>query len=90
MQDGSTKTRICVDFRDLNSVANIDAMALPNLKDIIFRLHRVTLFAMLKLASKYHEVKITHEYKEKKGFSKPWARYHCNNIPFSLSKVHST
>ena len=50
--------RMCVDFRDLNSVTVDDCFPLPRIEVMLHRASNATLFSKLDLASGFHQIEV--------------------------------
>jgi hypothetical protein len=65
------KSRVCIDFRQLNEVSVGDSYPLPNIQDILDKIGKARYFSVLDCASGYHQIPIRQEDKCKTTFSTP-------------------
>ena len=54
----SGELRLCVDFRDLNSVTVDDCFPLPRIDVMLYKARDATLFSTLDLASGFHQIEV--------------------------------
>ena len=69
-KDGST--RFCIDFRQLNAVTRKDAQPIPRIDDTLDTIGDCCYFSTLDLASRYWQVEVSLDDKEKTAFSMPY------------------
>ena len=86
--DGSI--RLCVDYRQLNSVTRKDAFPLPRVDDAIDAMTGSCYFSTLDLASGYWQVELDNSAKSKSAFVTPFGLYEWNRMPFGLCNAPST
>ena len=60
--------RMCVDFRDLNSVTVDDSYPLPRLEVLLHRAASATVFSKLDLASGFHQIEVEPSSRELTAF----------------------
>ena len=60
--------RLCVDYRQLNSVSEKDAHPLPRIEDSLDALEGATFFSTLDMTSGYHQVEVAMEDRDKTAF----------------------
>lgn len=87
-KDGTT--RMCVDYRKLNSVTIKDANPLPLISDTLEALSGHKYFTSLDLFSGYWQVPIRESDRNKTAFSTPDGLYEFNVMPFGLCNAPST
>ena len=87
-KDGSL--RLCVDYRKLNSVAQMDAYPMPCIDELIDRLGKATYLSMLDLARGYWQVPVASESQPLTAFITPFELYQFKVMPFGLSGVLAT
>jgi hypothetical protein len=68
--NGKPKFRFCIDFRALN-VTNFDTYPLPVFEEITSSLHDSKYFSVLDCYSRFWQINIKEEHKERTGFTVP-------------------
>ena len=81
-KDGSL--RICVEYRRLNSISEVDAYPMARIDDLIDRLGKTKYITTLDLAKGYWQVPVTKEARPKTAYSTPFGLYQFNVMPFGL------
>jgi len=87
---GNPQFRVCVDFRRLNQLTIGDAFSIPRIYDILDLLGRSRYYTTLDLTSRYHQVPIRPQNREKTGFSTNKGHFEFIRMPFGLSGAPST
>lgn len=87
-KDGTT--RLCVDYRRLNSLTQPGVYPLPRLDDSLDRLHGARFFSTLHLLSGYMQVGLIENDVEKTAFLTQYGLYHFNHLPFQLFNALAT
>lgn len=87
-KDGDS--RMCIDFRKLNSMTVRDNFPLPRIDDQVNRLQRGKYFTSLDLRSGYHQIPIAEESKPYTAFITPNGQYEYNRTPFGLTNAPRT
>ena len=82
--------RLCVDYRQLNSVTQRDAFPMPRVDDAIDCMAGARWFSTLDLASGYWQVELEEASKAKSAFVTPFGLYEWNRMPFGLCNAPST
>ena len=83
--------RFCVDFRKLNSRTKTDAYAIPRVDDTLHLLSGAKYFTKLELRSRYWQVEIKEEDKEKTAFQVgTMGFYEFNRMSFGLCNAPAT
>jgi hypothetical protein len=82
--------RVCVDFRQVNSVTKKDAQPMPRIDDILDQLGGARCFSTLDLASGYWLVPLREEDREKTAFSVGVNHYEFTVMPFGLTNAPAT
>lgn len=81
------KLRMCIDYRQLNSVTTKEHYPMPVIDDEISRLSGQAYFVTLDLASGYYQVPISEESKHLTSFVTPDGQYEFNRMPFGLANA---
>ena len=76
--------RLCVDYRYLNEVSQVDAYPMPRVDDIIDRLGHASFITPIDLCRGYWQVPVTAESRPKTAFSTPIGLFQFNFMPFGL------
>jgi len=87
-KDGSH--RMCVDYRNLNSVTRKDVYPLPRIDDILDTLRGMKYFCVIDQANAYHAVEIEEEDKSKTAFASPTGLFEFNRLAFGLCNSPAT
>ena len=88
-KDGSL--RFCVDFRQLNAATVKDAHPIPRIDDLLNALHGARWFTTLDLKSRYWQVPIQEQDKEKTAFRTSCGQlFEFNQVPFGLCNAPAT
>ena len=87
-KDGTT--RFAVDYRALNDITKKDAYPIPEMKDILDKLHGSVFFSTLDGASAYWSVPISEKDREKTAFVSPRGEFEFCVMPFGLCNAPST
>lgn len=79
------KTRMVVDYRDLNSIIELDATPMPTIESAFQHLGQARWFTLLDLNSAYNQIPLAEASKQFTSFVVPWAQYEFNFLPFGLA-----
>lgn len=79
--------RLCVDYRQLNSVTVKERYPIPVIEDELARLAGQAWFITLDLMSGYYQVPIAEESKHLTAFVTPDGQYEYNRMPFGLANA---
>ena len=82
---GETKSRLVVDFRQLNKKILGDKFPLPRIDEILDHLGRAKYFTTLDLTSGFHQIELEEESKKYTAFSSTSGHYEFNRLPFGLN-----
>lgn len=83
--------RLCVDYRQLNSLTKKDAYTIPRIETLIDSLQGASYFASLDLFSGYHQVEMDQDSMEKTAFTAgPLGFFEYTRLPFGLCNAPST
>ena len=53
--------RVCIDYRDLNAILEMDAYPLPRINDLFTKLSRAQWFTKVDLKSGFHQILMSEE-----------------------------
>ena len=87
-KDGSL--RLCVDYRQLNSVSRTDAYPMPRTDDMIDQLGRASFISTLDLARGYWQVPVANIDRHKTAFITPFGLYQFKAMLFGLQGAPAT
>lgn len=82
-------SRLCVDYRALNSITIRDRYPLPNIDDQVSRLAGKNFFTSLDMAQGYHQLEICPKDTHKTAFITTQGHYEYTRIPFGLANAPS-
>ena len=83
----SGELRMCCDYRKLNSFTRKYAFPIPRMEECIDALTGAKYFSALDLASRYHQVEMAEEDREKTAFTTPFGLYEWKRLPFGLANA---
>ena len=81
---GTSKLRLCVDFRMLNEQTKRDSFPLPRIDDSIAMLGKARYFTSLDLGSAFWQIPMIPEDCEKTAFVTTTGQYEWTRMPFGL------
>lgn len=87
---GKNDIRLCLDFRQLNSVTERQAYPMPNVDEMLDRLSDATYFSSIDLGQAYYQVELEEESKLKTAFSTKSGQYCFNRMPFGIAAAPGT
>ena len=79
--------RLCVDYRQLNTISRVDDYAMPWIKDLIDQLGQAEYISTLDLMKGYWQVPVAARDQPKTAFTAVFGLYIFIRIPFGY-KVH--
>ena len=82
--------RICVDYRRLNAVSEMDAYPMPRIDDLIDRLGEAKFITTLDLSRGYWQVPVREEDQPKTAFTTPYGLFQFRVMPFGLQGAPAT
>ena len=82
--------RLCVDYRRLNSVSEMDAYSMPRVDELIDQLGDAKYISTLDLTRGYWQVPVEKAARHKTAFSTPFGLYQFNVMPFGLQGAPAT
>ncbi|XP_070028927.1 uncharacterized protein [Nicotiana sylvestris] len=84
------KTRVCVDYRDLNKASPKDNFPLPNIHILIVNCAKHEIGSFVDCYAGYHQILMDEEDAEKTTFITPWGMYCYRVMPFGLKNAGAT
>lgn len=81
--DGTT--RVCVDYRGLNSVTKKDAYPIPRMDESFSRFHGARFFSLLDMLSGYWQTLLDPASREKTAFSTRYGHFQWLVLPFGVA-----
>ena len=82
--------RMCVDYRRLNAVSEMDAYPMPRVDDLIDRLGGAKFITTLDLSRGYWQVPVRKEDQPKTAFTTPYGLFQFKVMPFGLQGAPAT
>ena len=86
----SEEKGLCVDYRRLNAVSEMDAYPLPRINDLIDRLGGAKHITTLDLSRGYWQVPVREEDQHKTAFTTPYGLFQFKVMPFGLQGAPAT
>ena len=87
-EDGSL--RLCVDYRQLNTVTQPYAYPMPRVEELLDRLGKAKYLSILDLAWGYWQVPVSPPDRYKTAFTTPFGFFQFKRMPFGLSGAPAT
>ena len=85
------KLRMCIDYRQLNSITVKDSFALPRIEEIFDCLNGAKYFSTIDMKSGYHQIEVEEGHKERTAFTVgSLGFYEHNKMPFGLCNSPAT
>ena len=82
--------RICVDYRRLKSVSEVDAYPMPRIDELIDRLGTAKFMTTLDLTRGYWQVSVAEDSRQHTAFTTPFGLYQFTVMPFGLQGAPAT
>ncbi|XP_070040038.1 uncharacterized protein [Nicotiana tomentosiformis] len=84
------KTKVCVDYRDLNKASPKDNFPLPNIHILIDNCAKHAIQTFVNCYAGYHQILMVEDDVEKTAFTTPWGTYYYKVKPFGLKNAGET
>ncbi|XP_070020694.1 uncharacterized protein [Nicotiana sylvestris] len=84
------KTRVCVDYRDLNKASPKDNFPLPNIHILIVNYSKYEIGSLVYCYAGHHQILMDEEDSEKTTFITPYGTYYYRIMPFGLKNAGAT
>ena len=88
--NGKPRSRMVIDYRNLNSKTVKDSYPLPNINDILDELGNSEYFSIFDLAMGFNQIPMDPKTAEKTAFSTPYGHYQYRIMPFGLCNAPAT
>ena len=82
--------RICVDYRKLNAVSQMEPYPMPRIEELLDRLGKASYLTTLDLAKGYWQVPVKESARDKTAFITPFRLYQFTRMPFGFSGAPGT
>jgi transposase InsO family protein len=82
--------RLCLDFRQLNLITKRQAFPMPNITEMMDRLHGAKYFSTIDLGNAYYQVELDKESQEKTAFSTKSGQFCFKRMPFGIAAAPGT
>ena len=82
--------RLCLDFREINKLTNIEVCGPPSIEESIDAMSNMTFFSRIDLKDGYHHIVIDENSREITAFTTPIGRFQFVRMPFGLRNAPST
>lgn len=83
-RDENTKSRLCIDFRELNKIVIPQAQPFPLISDLIVKARNCKYFTTLDINSAFWSIPLRIEDRQKTGFVTQDGHYQWTCLPFGL------
>ncbi len=81
--------RMCIDYRDLNSISIKNKYPLPHISELLDRLSNAKWFSKLDLANGYHQIRVDPAHVHKTAFTTRYGMFEWVVLPFGLCNAPS-
>ncbi len=79
--------RLCVDFRRLNAMTKLTKLVLPNMDDVLCKMHNKKVFSTLDLRSSFWQIGVEDATQQYLGFSSHRGNFCWRRMPFGLANA---
>ena len=79
--------RLCLDPRDLNKAIKREHYEIPTCDDVTTRLHGNTVFTIIDMKVRFHQIQIDKESSKFCTFNSPFGRYSFTRLPCGISSL---
>lgn len=86
----NSKSRVCVDFRDLNKASSKDDFFLPHIDMLVDSIVGYSMLSFIDSFSSYNKILMAPEDMKKTFFISEWGTYYYMVIPFGLKNAKAT
>lgn len=83
-REENKKSRLCIDFRDLNKIVVPQAQPFPLIEDLMLKTRNCTFFSTLDINSAFWSIPLRIEDRKKTGFVTQEGHYEWTCLPFGL------
>jgi hypothetical protein len=87
-KDGGT--RVCVDYRQLNSITTADSYPLPRIDDLLHNAKPTPYMSTIDLRAGYWQIRVKEADQNKTAFITPFGIYRFTRMPFGLRNAPAT
>ena len=84
------KTRVCVEYRDLNKASPKDNFPLTNIHILVDNCAKHEMQSFVDCCAGYHPIFMDEEDAQKAAFTSPWGTYCYMVMPFGLKNAGAT
>jgi hypothetical protein len=78
----SGEIRLCMDFRNLNKSSLKENYPLPKMDHVLERVVGPNIMSMIDGFSRYNQIAMNEQDKEKTAFTTPWGTFMYDKMPF--------
>jgi len=90
IQNKTGEICLCIEFRNLNKVSLKDNYPLPKMDHVLQRVVGASRMPLLDGYSRYNQVSVHEDDREKTTFTTPWGTFHYAKVPFGLKNAGAT
>lgn len=83
-KEDNKKSRLCIDFRDLNKIVVPQAQPFPLIEDLVIKTRNCTFFSTLDINSAFWSIPLRIEDRKKTGFVTQEGHFQWTCLPFGL------
>lgn len=82
-----SKTRICLDPRDLNSAIKREHYSMPTIEEVVSRLPQAAVFSTLDATCGYWQIPVDEKSSKLLTFDTPYGHFRFRRLPFGISSA---